>query len=396
MIDTGDAKSGNKRKLAFVVNSAAAFVSHRLPIAIAAMEQGYTVQLFTGQAGSTRLDSDALWTLKNVGITHTRVGFRSDGINPLVESWGLLQLTIALWRFKPDAVHCSSPKGIIYGGLAARAVRATALILAISGRGYAFTSADSQRLRRAFAALAYTSMARLVFGHRNMRVIVQNQDDRNDLLTSRFARESQIQLIPGSGVHLAPLIEADIDKKSPMVLLPARMLVDKGVMDFVDAVSQIKDRAPEWTFVLAGAADHANPTSIPEKTIKSWEEKGLVKWLGHVTDMAPLFAQASIVCLPSYREGMPKALLEAAAAGCAVVTTDTIGCREAVLPGESGDLVPVRNSHALAQALLLLINDDARRRRYAVAGRNMAIAKFDVTAVVSTILGIYDEMLQKG
>jgi glycosyltransferase involved in cell wall biosynthesis len=259
--------------------------------------------------------------------------------------------------------------------------------------GFAFTNAGKGSFLRAVIAKVYRSMVGFAFGHKNVRVIVQNQDDRTLLIDSGMVRPDQITLIPGSGVDLKAFACVSIKNKLPMVLLPARMLLDKGVVEFVEAARAVKASAPKWRFVLAGAADYYNPSSVSYEQIEAWQREGIIEWLGHVDDITPLFHQASIVCLPSYREGMPKALLEAAAAGCAVVTTDTPGCREAIIPGETGDLVPVRDSVTLASALLTLIHDRARRERYGYAGQKLAIERFGLDAVVETTLEIYQSLL---
>jgi glycosyltransferase involved in cell wall biosynthesis len=175
--------------------------------------------------------------------------------------------------------------------------------------------------------------------------------------------------------------------------LPARMLKDKGVEEFVEAARRIKTVMPDWRFILAGAAGYDNPSSISNAQLQLWKTEGCVEWLGHVNDMIPLFRESAIVCLPSYREGMPKALLEAAAAGCAIVTTDVTGCREAVEVGVTGDLVPVRNIDALADTLLSLMQDEPRRHLYGAKGQERARALFSVDSVVSQTVKIYKDLL---
>ena len=386
--------SALKPSITFVVNHAAFFVSHRLPIALGARQAGFEVTLLTGQAGSASMEKPAVAALGNAKVPHKRVAFRSSGINPLIELWGLIQLVWHLARNRPDLVHCASPKGLLYGGLAARLCGVNALVLAVSGMGFAFTSAGQGSMLRAFAAKVYRILASVAFRHKNIHVIVQNKDDWATLIDNGLARAEQITLIPGSGVALANFLSAPIEGKQPIVLLPARMLLDKGVVEFVEAARALKAVAPSWRFVLAGTADYQNPSSVSREQIEAWRAEGIVEWLGHVEDIAPLFAKASIVCLPSYREGMPKSLLEAAAAGCAVVTTDTTGCREAIIPGETGDLVPVRDSTALAAALRSQINNRDRRERYGHAGRKLAVSRFGVEAVIRQTLMIYREVLK--
>ncbi|MCI3204938.1 MULTISPECIES: glycosyltransferase family 4 protein [Pandoraea] len=380
--------------ITYVINHAAFFVSHRLPLAIGARKAGYQVDLLTGQAGSASMEPHAEAVLSKANIAHKRVAFRSASVNPLLELRGLLELVFSMRRSRPDLVHCASPKGLLYGGLAARVNGVKAVVLAISGVGFAQTDAGKGGWKRRIIGMVYRQLARFAYGHKNLEVIVQNLDDKAALLSQGLVKEAQITLIPGSGVELSAFIDAPIERKTPIVMLPARMLKDKGVIEFVNAARAIKAAAPDWRFVLAGAADYGNPTSVSREQIAEWEAEGLVEFLGHVENIAPWFREASIVCLPSYREGMPKALLEAAAAGCAVVTTDAIGCREAIVNGETGDLVPIRDTEALTAALLSLINDRARRERYGEAGRRLSISKFGIEAVTNTTLAIYARLLK--
>lgn len=380
-------------RIAFVVNNAAFFVSHRLPIAVAARSAGFEVALFTGQAGSKILEGSADERLAAEGIPHRRSAFKSAGTNLLVEILGLVQLVFALWKFKPTVVHCASPKGILYGGAAARWVGCPSVVLAVSGMGYMFTGESSgfkSLLRR-----AYGLGVRFAYGHANKRVIVQNQDDFKAVIESGLASVGELVLIPGSGVDLKDFESVIAAPREPLVVLPARMLKDKGVFEFADAAESIRKASCDWRFALVGTADYQNPTAVSREQIQSWVDAGTLEWWGHRDDMANVFAQASIVCLPSYREGMPKALLEAAAAGCAVVTTDVVGCREAVLDGQTGDLVPARDSAALSRALLALINEPQRRASYARAGRRLAVSRFGLEAVVERTLSIYQELMRR-
>lgn len=383
-----------KRRIAYVVNHAAFFVSHRLPLAMEARRAGFDTCLFTGQAGSDEMENTAVRQLLLNGITHVRTRFRSAGMNPVVEVVGLIQLIWHLFRFKPDVIHCASPKGVLYGGIAARICQVPALVLAISGMGYAFTDGVGKGWLRKAIQSAYRALAHFAFRHSNARVIVQNQDDKAALLASGWVKSDRLCLIPGSGVNLSLYASGARTPKSRLVLLPARMLKDKGILEFVDAARQIRSQTPNWRFVLAGAADYDNPSSISSADLKHWQGQGLVEWLGHVNDMVPLFNEAAIVCLPSYREGMPKALLEAAAAGCAVITTDATGCREAIDRGVTGDLVPVQDSNALAAALLSLINDEERRIAYGLNGRARAVQLFSIESVAQQTVDIYKELLR--
>jgi glycosyltransferase involved in cell wall biosynthesis len=380
-------------RIAFIVNHAAFFVSHRLPIAVAARFAGYSVKLFTGKAGSLVMERLAEKCLQDERIEHTRVGFSSSGLNPLFEGFGLIQLLLSVIRYRPNIIHCASPKGVLYGGLIARLCRVKGLVIAISGMGYVFT----RDARGGFLSEIVKRVYRLIFvwvlGHPNVYVIVQNCDDLNYILNSGRLRVNRIVCIPGSGIHLDKYINPAGNNKEAIVLFPSRMLRDKGIEDFVEAARIVKKIASGWRFVAAGAADYKNPSAVSKDVISKWVDEGLIEWIGHVEDMIELFRISAIVCLPSYREGFPKALIEAAASGCAVITTDAIGCREAIYPGVTGDLVPVGNPKDLADAILRLITNTERRGAYGSAGVRMAMERFAIEDVIKKTLTIYSDLL---
>ena len=385
-----------KLRIAYVLNNASFLVSHRLPLVLAARNEGYEVVLVTGKASSVTTESGANKKLAELGIKHRRTVFRSSGTNPTVEIVGFFQLIYYLLKFNPDIVHCASPKGVLYGGIASRVCRFQGLVLAISGMGYISTNSTEQILIRKIYRWLYITLARFTFNHPNMRVIVQNKDDYTLIRNLGLAAESQFVFIPGSGVDLSLFENCRINDKKKVVLLPARMIRDKGIKEFVVAAKKIKQYEPAWRFILAGAADYDSPTSIPEACLKLWQSNGVVEWLGHIDDMVPLFEQAAIVCLPSYYgEGMPKALLEAAAASCAIVTTNTTGCRDAIEVNVTGDLVPPHDSDELAATILALIRDDARRKVYGTNGRKRAINLFSIKTVIDATLEIYKNLSSK-
>lgn len=383
----------NKIKILYVVNHAAFFVSHRLSIALAARDHGYSVFLVTGRAGSPSVEMLATERLLEANLQHERVLFSSAGLNPFIEIIGLIQLIKKIKKIQPDIIHCVSPKGIIYGGIAARVTKTKNLVLAISGMGFAFTKGNSSNFLRKLLSEVYCTLFKFILGHQNVRVIVQNEDDRRDIAKIKNLPSNRVVLIPGSGIDLEKFIHAKVEEKSPVVLLPARMLWDKGVREFIEAARELKKVMPDWRFILAGAADYQNPTSIPIEFLEELNSKKIVEWVGHISDMSPYFNEASIVCLPSYREGMPKSLLEGAAAGCAIVTTDAVGCREAIIPNVSGILVPLQDIQALKEALYLLMGNRELRERFGRSGRELAIYKFGLDDVVQNTLSIYRELL---
>lgn len=373
--------------LAFVVNVPSFFLSHRLGIALAAKRLGWRVDLVAGHENSPEAESASTKVLWQHDVARHKAAFNAAGVNPFAELRGLISVIRHVHALNPDIVHSASPKGNLYGGIAARLCRVPKLVVAVSGQGFLFTGTRSG-LKKWLAAL-YLALIRWVYAHPDCTVIVQNQDDWNSLLEARLVRISQLVLIPGSGVELALFDSADAQVPEHIVLLPARMLTDKGVLEFVAAARILKGQSSAWRFVLVGAADGPNPAAIGTEQIQDWVAEGVVEWWGQREDMPAVFNQAAIVCLPSHREGMPKALLEAAAAGKPVVTTDAVGCREAVIAGETGLLVPVGDAEALAEALRQLIDDAALRARFGENGRKLAERRFSLTSVLDRTFQIY-------
>ncbi len=371
-------------------------MSHRLPIALAARAIGSSVSVISGQPGSLIMEAHADHVLEKLNIPFKKLIFRSAGINPVIEFIGLIQLILRLKKNRPNVLHCVSPKGVLYGGIAARLMSIDSLVLAISGMGFIFTESRSNIFLRKFIAAIYKNIFLYVLRHKNIHIIVQNKDDYEFFLSNNLCHSKNLTLIQGSGVDLERFIYFPIEKKDPIVILPARMMIDKGVLDFAVAVTLIKRMVPDWKFILVGAADYKNPNTVSGELIKSWQDNRILDWLGHVEDIAPLLAKASIVCLPSYREGMPKALLEAAAAGCAIITTDVVGCRDAIVPGKTGDLVPVASPEALAESLYSLINDFERRQGYGIQGRKLAIEKYSIKSVILQTLSVYEGLTADG
>jgi glycosyltransferase involved in cell wall biosynthesis len=302
--------------------------------------------------------------------------------------------TLQLWRVlrsvRPDVVHLVTIKPILLGGLLARLVRVPALVVAVSGLGYVFMSHGSAAwVRRSLVSVLY----KLALTHRNLKVIFQNADDLRSLNEIVHLPAHQVVTLRGSGVDLAHFAHWPLPAGVPVVVLAARLLADKGVFEFVEAAKLLKAQGCSARFVLVGTVDTGNPTSVKQTELDAWVRDGVVEWWGHRSDMAQVLSAAQIVVLPSYREGLPKVLLEAAACGRPVVTTNVPGCRDAIEPGVTGVLVPVQDALALAQAMNELILDPVRCERMGTAGRALAEQAFDVRQVIAAHLQIYAELI---
>jgi glycosyltransferase involved in cell wall biosynthesis len=375
----------------FVVNAAWFFLSHRLPLARAAMAVGFDVHL----ASDAESDADRAQVL-STGIEFHEFGVARSGVNPLRELNSLRDLRRIMQTVRPDVVHNVSAKAIVYGTQAAHDCGSRGIVNAISGFGYAYTSGPRRRLLRGLMDRAYARS----FRPDNVRVIVQNLEDRAEVLRLCPTAGSRIRLILGSGVDLTKFRPSPEPSGIPTVMLPARLLREKGIYEFAAAAAQLRHSGPEARFLVAGPLDLHNRGALTAAEMRELCHDTGLQWLGDDSpsralskDMTRCFQETNLVCLPSYREGAPKALMEASAAGRAIVTTDIPGCRDIVREGENGLLVPPRDATALASAIRLLIENPDLRRRMGLAGRVRAESEFGIERVVQRHLEIYRELL---
>jgi glycosyltransferase involved in cell wall biosynthesis len=371
-------------RLLFNANVAWFFISHRLEIARAARDSGYEVHV------SADFESpEEATVLEREGLRFHRVRLRRGGLNFVGDLRYFMELSRIIREVQPDLVHNVTVKPVVYGTVAARRRGVRRVVNAVSGLGYAFAGGESRRLLSGLVKTAY----RAALHRPEVRVIFQNEDDVRTFVDAGIVETNQAVLIKGSGVDLSAFAFTPEPAGNPIVVLPARMLRDKGVLEFADAARMLRAAGCKAEFMMAGRADTENPAGLGERELARLEGETGVRWLGHVSDMPSLLRRSHIVCLPSYREGLPKSLLEACAAGRPIITTDVPGCREAVRNGENGLLVEPRNAGALAAAIRRLVEDANLRRSMGRAGRNRAEAEFDVGKVVSATLGLYEDML---
>jgi glycosyltransferase involved in cell wall biosynthesis len=372
-----------KSLLLFVVNDAGFFLSHRLPLALAARDEGYEVCIATPPG-------DGVEHIEAEGFRHFSVPLSRSGANPVAELRTIRELYKLYRTLQPTIVHHVTIKPVLYGTLAARLAKVPAVVNAISGLGFVFLA---QGMFSSVARAAILSSYRWLFSRKRLWVIVQNRDDYNYLLDEECLSREKIELIKGSGVDLNHFAMQPEPDQIPLVVLPARMLWDKGVGEFVAAAEQLHRIGIKSRFALVGGIDPNNPESVPARKLADWARERGIEWWGNRQDMSHVLSQANIVCLPSYREGVPKVLLEAAACGRAIVTTNVPGCREVVIEGGNGLLVPARESEPLAVALKQLIEQPELRYSMGQNGRAMAEAEFSISQVVERHLSIYQRAL---
>lgn len=363
-------------------------LAYRGSLIRAAQARGHEVHAITADTSTRAIDR-----LAGAGVALHMIPMHGSATNPLRDLRTIRAMTRELRAIRPDAVFCYNPKPVAYGPRAARRAGVQRVAAMVTGLGYAFTGSGARR------AVIRTIAARLY--RRSMRacdaVFFQNQDDlatatRHGIVLAtpaaigRPTRGPRVLMVAGSGVDLERFAPAPLPP-APTVrfLMIARIIRDKGVVEFVDACRRVGAQVPAATFAIVGGQDD-NPTAVPRAELDRWRREGVVELLGEVDDVRPALAQCTVFVLPSHREGTSKVMLEAMATGRAIITTDTVGCREPIERGVNGLLVPVGDAEALARAMLELAHDRARVERMAAESRRIAERRYDARAVDSTIL----------
>lgn len=373
-------RDGRKPRIAFLVTVDWYFANHYLALAQAIHDAGYAVSVIT------TVDKHAE-TIAAAGIDVIPVRISRKGMHPVAEFRSLVTLIRILWRLRPDLLHAIAQKPVLYGSLAAKLTGNPARVCALPGLGWLFTSNDRlARLGRAIVLVGYRTLLR---GER-VRVMVQNETDRAEL--ERLAGLRAV-VVPGSGVDLERYRPGPRPARPVTIMLASRLLWNKGVAELVDAARILKQRNVVCRCCLIGRPDADNPASVPERWLQECVDQDLVEWWGFRDDMAEVLKHAHIACLPSYREGMPKFLLEASAAGLPLVAADVPGCRDIVQSGRNGLLVPPRDAGALADSLQRLIEDPALRTRLGRNARKIAEERFGSDRVANAVKALYGELL---
>jgi glycosyltransferase involved in cell wall biosynthesis len=372
------------KTLIFLLTEDWFFASHFLQRGLAAKAAGWRVVLVAHESAATV-------AIRAAGIEVVPVPFIRRRLNPFAELAFMLHLARVYRRLKPDLVHHIALKPIVIGGVAARLAGVRAIINAPVGLGFVFSS--DRLLAKILKPLVSLGL-RLTLTPRGAKVIFENPDDLAALTAAGMVRPEAAFLIRGAGVDITAFAPAPEPPPPVRVILIARMIREKGVADFAAAARLLKGLAE---FVLVGAPDPGNPNTVTEAELRGWEAEGILTWLGPRRDIADLLRGAHIACQPStYREGLPKSALEAMAAGKPLVATNIPGCREAVVDGVTGFLVPPRDPQALAAALRRLIEDPSLRQKMAVAARARAVEQFSDAIICQQTLLVYEAAVSAG
>ncbi|HTQ71818.1 MAG TPA: glycosyltransferase family 4 protein [Acidocella sp.] len=366
--------------LVFLVMEDWFFASHFWARGLAAQKAGWRVVLISRQSQAAR-------EIEASGIEFHAANLDRKRLNPFKELAFSFWLARLYRRIKPDVVHHIALKPIIFGGIAARLARVPAVLNAPIGLGFVFSS---DKLLAKLLKPVVSAGLRVTMNPQRGVAVFENPDDLNAMVQGGMVGQARTRLIRGAGVDIERFAPTPEPEGPVRIALAARMIHEKGIPDFIAAARLLKGQAEFW---LAGAPDLSNPNPVTEAELRGWETEGIIRWLGPVKDMAGLLKQVHIFTLPStYREGLPKAVLEAMAAGRPVVATDIPGCREAVVDGQTGFLVPPHSPLALAEALRKLIADPALRARFGAAGRARVEQNFSDEIVCQKTMAVYEAL----
>jgi glycosyltransferase involved in cell wall biosynthesis len=373
-------------KILFLVTNDWYFWSHRLALAREIRDAGAEVLVMARlNEHKAALEAEGFRVIPWLSMS-------ARSVNPIREARAVWEVFVAYRRFRPDLAHHIALKPALYGGLAAILLGRIPCVQTIAGLGYLFTDPPRKMIwLRWLVILSLWIIQR--FG--KVKTIFQNPDDRDFFVSASVLRATDAVLIRGSGIDLRTFAPLPEPNGIPVVSLPSRMLWDKGIGEFIAAAEQLRRRGIKARFALAGRVDHTSPGSVSEEQLRSWTRNGSVEWWGYAEDIRAVLSRSNLVCLPSYREGLPKVLLEACACQRAVVTTDSPGCRESVRHGENGLLVPPRDASALAEAIRLLVENTALRARMAKRGREIVEQEFAESLVIRQTLVLYRDLLRE-
>jgi glycosyltransferase involved in cell wall biosynthesis len=370
----------------FLVTEDWYFCLHRLPIARAARDAGFRVMVATQVRDHGEV-------LEREGFELIPMRWTRGSLNPLHTLSELRQIIRIYRDYQPDLVHHVALRPSIYGSIAAVLTGVSPVVNNLAGLGLAFSSSGVYAgLVRAIVTTAF----RLLFGRPGNCTVVENSDDRAFLINKVGLDADSVILIRGIGVDIrrfAPTPERL--EGVPVVTLVSRMLWPKGIGELVEAARILRERGVAVKVRLVGMPDTTSRVSIPERQLAHWNAEGVVEWLGYRDDIPELWRTSNLAVLPSYyREGVPRSLLEAAACGRAIVTTDMPGCREIVQHGINGLLVPPRDAQAIADAIQQLVEDAALRQRMGAAGRALVEKGFSEEYTVEQTLAVYRRLVE--
>lgn len=374
--------TGIPKRYLMVLNEVGFLYSHFWALATAIQMAGWDVVIAGRNAAGSQRAEEA-------GMRFIELPLKIGIGSPWMELKAALSLRDAITSCNPDVVHLVSLKNVVIGGLLAKGRKGTCVLGAITGLGTMFLE---QRLLYIILRPMVIQILRRVFKCPRSVIALENCDDLNYFVEKGVAPRGRSYLIPGAGLDLNAITPVNNDLDRPVLLCVSRMIRGKGIQYLLEAVRILHKEGMRFELLLAGDIDEHNPTSFTREEMRSFESPGVVKWLGHCSNIPAILGKATIICLPTYREGLPRSLVEACAAGRPIVASDVPGCREVVVDGLNGRLVKPRNAAALADALRTLLNDPEACKRMGIEARRRFEELFTTESSLAAFNRCYDAL----
>jgi len=376
------------KKIAFIINHLSFFYSHIMPHALLAKKKGYDIKVFCGNSVSLNSDKFAEQQLRKNKISFQNCNFNSVSLSPIKDILAFFKIFSELKKYNPDIVHITTPKAQILGGIASRILKIKAIVIFISGMGYLFSN-DLNLIEKIYKKLFFIIQI-YVFKHKKLKVIVENKYDYKYFVHFFSLGKKQITIVKGSGVDLTQFKKIDTIKNK-IILLPARVIREKGIAEFIKASRLLKKY--QYKFIIAGSLDYKKSSGLKKFELEELNFDNTVKFIGHQKKIYKILKKTAIVCLPSYREGLPKSLCEAAACGIPIVATSSVGCTEVVKQKFNGELCKIKDHFSLAKKIEKLILNPQLRLIYGKNSNKYAKKNFDIKIIGNKIIKIYDQLL---
>lgn len=370
-----------KKSIVVIGGLPSSLINFRGDFLRALIADGWTVTAMAG--GASEEDRAAVEAL---GVSYRDYPIQRNGLSVKSDLQTFFALRRALADIKPDVVFSYTIKPVIWGGLATRFAGRPKFLALITGLGFTFQKSGFLKsiLRGVVSQLYKLSLMGA------SKVIFQNSDNRQVFESRGLVKPSKAVQVSGSGVNIERYVETPIDTNETKFLLIARLLYDKGISEYIEAAKIVKARYPQARFLLVGPGD-PSPNAFPIETVTQLDKEGVIEYLGEAADVRPHLQGCQIYVLPSYHEGLPRTVIEAMSTGRPVITTDVPGCRDTVIEGETGLLVPVKDAVALSEGMMTMIEKREAWQEMGRAGREFAERTFDVNKVNRDLLSYIHE-----
>ncbi len=378
----------SKKKILFISNHASFFYSHRFNLFKESVKRGYKFKLIFGNAASPKMEKFAIKKFIKEKINYTKLNYSHNKINLIFDVVAIIKMLKIIKEFRPNVIHSASPKANFISSILVLFIKLDKLIISISGLGYLFTG-NNKSFLTIFKKILFSLIIRSSIKNQKKNIIVQNKDDLKIIKNELNLSKKEIVLIKGgSGVNLDKYKNLK-KKNNKTVLMVSRIVANKGINEFLNSAKILKKKYPDWKFIIVGGLDYKSPDSINKNFLNKFRKKNIVRIFDYKSDILNYYKNAEIFCLPSYREGMPKTVLEASSCGLPVVTTDTIGCRDSIVNNFTGLLCKPFDPNDLAKKIEILIKDKNLRKKLGKNGKKYAKSNFAINSVTNKIFNLY-------